>query len=395
MNIVFYCQHVLGMGHFMRSLSIVSALAPHRTVFVTGGPDVPGALPAHVVHERLPVMSMDEEFKEMLAGQDLEAAKRERAAMLAAIMERERPDVLVVELYPFGRKAFEFELLPVLKAIRRGAYGRPRVVCSLRDILVEKTDPEKYQSRVVGRLNDYFDALLVHSDPGLFTLEETFPRIAEAKIPVEYTGFVTQMPSPGARQAVRVAMGISPDEKLVVASAGGGKVGSELLFAAVNSYPLLITDNRVRLEIFTGPFLDEEAYQRLLAHSSAHERICVSRFAGNFLDILAAADASLSLAGYNTTMNVLASGVPALVWPFAQNQEQSLRAHRLEGLGALTVIEPGDFEPARLAALVSQLLRGPREAKAPAFRLDGAAQSAQFIVSGRTLHRQPTQTELS
>ncbi|WP_243360523.1 glycosyltransferase family protein [Fundidesulfovibrio terrae] len=393
MNIVFYCQHVLGLGHFMRSLAIVRALAPHRTVFVTGGPEVPGELPPHVVHERLPVLSMDEDFREMLSGDDLDAVKRERAARFAAVMERERPDVLVVELYPFGRRAFEFELLPVLDAVRRGAYGRPRVVCSLRDILVEKDNPEKYQSRVVGRLNQLFDALLVHSDPALFPLEETFPRIAEAQIPVEYTGFVTQMPSPGAREAVRASMDLAPGERLVVASAGGGKVGSELLFAAVNSYPLLITDNPVRLEIFTGPFLDEEAYQRLLAHSSAHERVFVSRFSGNFLDLLAAADASLSLAGYNTTMNVLASGVPALVWPFAQNREQSLRAHRLAGLGALGVLSPEDFEPARLAGLVGGLLDRREKALAGSFRLDGAAESARLIVSGMRPNRQQHQTE--
>jgi len=389
MNIVFYCQHVLGLGHFMRSLAIVRALAPHRTVFVTGGPEVPGDLPPHVVHERLPVMSMDEDFQEMLSDEDLESVKRERAARLAAIMERERPDMLLVELYPFGRRAFEFELLPVLRAVRQGAYGRPRVVCSLRDILVEKADPQKYQTRVVNRLNELFDGLLVHSDPDLFPLEETFPGMAQVDIPVAYTGFVTEHPTPGARETVRAGMGLGPKDTLLVASAGGGKVGSELLFSAVDSYPLIKTDNPLRLEIFTGPFLDEKAYQRLLAHSSGHERIFVSRFSGNFLDILAAADASLSLAGYNTTMNVLASGVPALVWPFAQNREQSMRAVRLAGMGALGVLAPEDLAPPRLAGLVNGLFKRRGNSPAKAFRLDGAVGTARLIVSGSWPIRQP------
>jgi predicted glycosyltransferase len=108
----------------------------------------------------------------------------------------------------------------------------------------------------------------------------------------------------------------------------------------------------------------------------------VSRFTGSFLDILAAADVSLSLAGYNTTMNVLAAGVPALVWPFAQNREQRSRAERLERLGALTVLEGRDLEPARLAALTGNLLRKGRVLDPGAFMLDGAGRTARLIESG-------------
>jgi predicted glycosyltransferase len=381
MTIVFYCQHVLGLGHFMRSLAIVRALAPHRTVFVTGGPDVPGELPDHVVHERLPVLSMDEEFREILSSSDLDSVKSERTARLFSILERERPDVFVVELYPFGRRSFEFELLPVLGAIRSGDFGGPAVLCSLRDILVEKQDPEKFQSRVIGKLNTLFDGLLIHSDPELFPLDESFPRMPEVAVPVFYTGFVTERPSAGARERVRSQMGLEPDDTLVVASAGGGKVGSELLFATVEAYPLLEAKFRARLQIFTGPFLDEEAYQRLVALSSAHEKISVSRFSGNFLDVLAAADVSLSLAGYNTTMNILASGVPALVWPFAQNREQRTRAERLSNLGALGILEASDLDPGRLATLVNTLLRSGLRPFDGGFRLDGAAESARLIVS--------------
>ena len=44
----------------------------------------------------------------------------------------------MLELYPFGRKAFRFELDPVLEGIRDRSLGPCRVVCSLRDVLVEK-----------------------------------------------------------------------------------------------------------------------------------------------------------------------------------------------------------------------------------------------------------------
>ena len=382
MTIVLYCQHVLGLGHYMRSLAIAGALGPHRVVFVSGGPPVGVALPGHVVEERLPALAMDAEFSGLtVAGEELEALKASRAARFMAVMERERPDVLLVELYPFGRRAFEFELVPVLEGVRRGRFGATRTVCSLRDILVEKADPEKYQGRVLGRLNSLFDALLVHSDQRLFPLEETFPRSGEITIPLAYTGFVTPRPKPGARRAMRAALGLGPAEKLVVASAGGGKVGGELLVALAQAWPLLDAGAPARLRMFTGPFLDEEAFQRLVAMTVAYPEVTVERFAGNFLDWLAAADLSVSLAGYNTTMNILAARVAALVWPFAQNQEQSLRAGRLADLGALELLSPHDFAPSVLAGRAGRLLRAPVVATRQAVGLDGATETARLITA--------------
>lgn len=382
MTIVLYCQHVLGLGHYMRSLAIAAALGPNRVVFVSGGPPVGVVLPPYVVEERLPALAMDEEFSSLtIAGEELEALKARRAAQFMTVMERERPEVLLVELYPFGRRAFEFELVPVLEGVRKGRFGTTRTVCSLRDILVEKADPAKYQSRVLGRLNTLFDALLIHSDWRLFPLEETFPRLGEVTIPVVYTGFVTSRPSPGAREAMRSALGLGPTEKLIVASAGGGKVGGELLVAMVEAWPLLKGEYPVRLQMFTGPFLDEEAFQRLVAMTVTFPEITVERFAGNFLDWLAAADVSLSLAGYNTTMNILAARVAALVWPFAQNQEQSLRARRLEDLGALEVLTPDDFAPPKLAGRVGRLLKSPARAMFQTVGLDGAAETARLITA--------------
>ena len=85
---------------------------------------------------------------------------------------------------------FGFELEPLLADIRKGRFGQIRSVCSLRDILVEKKDPTAYEERVIRRLNRHFDALLIHSDPEILRLEETFSRVADINIPVAYTGFI-------------------------------------------------------------------------------------------------------------------------------------------------------------------------------------------------------------
>lgn len=357
MKIFQYCQHVLGIGHFFRTLEICKALERHEVVLVTGGPRIHSPLPAHVREVRLPGLMMDRDFRGLFVteeGRSLDQVKGERQKLLMDIFEREAPDLFVVELYPFGRKALRFELDPILNGIRSGGLPPCRVVCSLRDILVEKKDPVSYEKRVLSVLNSCFDALLVHADPSLIKLDETFSRAGDISIPIVYTGYVTPRPSPDARIRLRRQLEIGKSDVLVVASAGGGKVGSRLLEAVVHAFRLTETGNTLHLYVFAGPFMGEEEFDRLKSLSS--KRMHILRFTPDFLSYLAAADLSVSMAGYNTCMNILASHVPALVWPFSQNREQRLRAGALARLGAVEVLSNHDLQPTHLAAIMRRAL---------------------------------------
>jgi predicted glycosyltransferase len=382
MNVVFYCQHVLGIGHFFRSLELARAFRRHRLVLVTGGPRVDVAMPEHVTEYRLPPLAMDAEFTALFpaeSGQSLEELQEERRNLLFALFARSSVDLFVVELYPFGRRRFGFELLPVLDGIRRGDLGGTRVVCSLRDILVEKKDRETYEGRVLDILNRYFQALLVHADPSVISLEETFRRSAEIRIPFAYTGFVTPRPPEGSRERLRRRLGLGPGDRLVVASAGGGRVGAPLLQAALDAYGLLARRRHLALHLFTGPYMAESDAAALAARGKSIPGAQVERFTGEFLSFLAAADLSISMAGYNTCMNLLAAEVPALVWPFAQNREQRLRAERLAALGALRVLNDEDLEPDRLAVLMEETMASQKSGCRAEVNLDGAAETVRWL----------------
>lgn len=357
MKIALYCQYVLGIGHFFRSLEICRALKGHDVILITGGARVETPLPAHVREFRLPALMMDADFSAVLPAEEdrsVDRIKEERRQRLYELFAAEAPDVFMVELYPFGRKAFRFELDPILEAIRRQELPPCRVICSLRDILVEKKDPAAYENRVIRLLNRYFDMLLVHSDPTLMKLDETFARMEEISVPVVYTGFVTPKPAPAAGLAIRRQLGVTENDRLIVASAGGGKVGLPLLEAVVDAFDLMKSGNGDRLYVFTGPFMAQSDFDRLEKHAS--DRINILRFTSDFLSYLAAADLSISMAGYNTCMNILASGVRALVWPFMQNREQRLRAVQLARRGALQILDSDDLEPSRMAARICRIL---------------------------------------
>jgi predicted glycosyltransferase len=270
--------------------------------------------------------------------------------------------------------------MPLLKEIRKRTFGHVKTVCSLRDVLVEKRDPVEYEQRVLDNLNRYFDLLLIHSDANFIPLEKTFSRVNEISIPVHHTGFVTQKIDETGRKNIRDALKLAADEKLIVASAGGGRSGYRILSCVIDACRLLAPSRRIRLQVFTGPFLDDAAYQRLAA--KAGPRIQIDRFTKDFLSYLQAADLSVSMAGYNTTMNLLTARVPALVWPYPHDREQGLRAGRLARLGALSVLTESDLNPAALSRLMDDRLREPPP-PAAGIDQDGAFNTAKFLKNWR------------
>lgn len=373
------------MGHLFRSLAICRALHRHDVILVTGGPPLDVALPDHVRHVRLPSLAMDVDFAAIRTEGDarsLDDIREERRRKLYCLFEGETPEMLIVELYPFGRKAFRFELDPILQGLKAHRLKPCRVVCSLRDILVEKNDPEAYERRVLRVLNGYFHLLLVHADPKVIRLEDSFAGVHDIKVPVEYTGFIAPEPVTGNRETIRRRLGINPDGCVVVAAAGGGKVGMPLLEAVVRAVGQMKKDDPLIVYVFTGPFLDTDDFNRLSAY--ADSRVKIARFTADYVQYLAAADLSISMAGYNTCMDILAAGVPAWLWPFEQNREQRLRAEHLTRRGDVRILENKDLVPLRLAESLDAVLRRSPVSRSlkpsdAGMDIDGAARTAVIL----------------
>jgi len=380
MNIIFYCQYVWGMGHLVRSLEFARELAGHDVTLVAGGQEVALNLPDHVDLVRLPTLYMDELFTTLIPGdpgRTVAQIKQERKEILDALFEQKQPDVFIVELYPFGRSIFGFELEPLLEDIRNGKFGAITTVCSLRDILVEKKDPADYEQRVLEKLNRDFDALLIHSDENMLRLNETFTRVDDINIPVAYTGFITQQADPADGRLLRQDLGIASEQKLIVASAGGGRSGYKLLASVLDACDILRDSLIFRLEVFTGPFMEDEAFEKLATRCASDIRI--QRYTRRFLDYLHAADLSVSLAGYNTCMNLLATRVPALVYPYARQREQPLRVDKIKNLIPMKILNEDDLRPGLLSRHMLRMLQTKSSLKSPSIDLNGAANAARIL----------------
>src|SRR3989442_4304063 len=377
-SLLFYCQHSRGIGHLVRSLALAAGLAERfQVVLLNGGPLPKGPkVPVGIKLIDLPPLGFDTNMQLVSRDHrcDLERAQQLRQKIILEVFHSLRPNVLLIELFPFGRKKFANELLPLLEEARIAHRPRPVVACSLRDILVgQRRDQQRHDDRAAEVANRFFDAILVHSDAKFARLEESFHPQTALRVPVCHTGFVSrdQKNSVAPRPA---------RESRVIVSAGGGLTNAEpLLRTAIEAYQLLRQAEDIEMKVITGPFLPAEAWNALSALSPTEKGLSLRRFVPDLLAELRTASASVSQCGYNTALDILRSGVPALVVPFEQgnDDEQMNRARRLERMGALRVLEQKNLSAQRLTEEIRALL----QFKPQALQLDlnGAQYSVRIL----------------
>jgi predicted glycosyltransferase len=374
-RLLFYCQHSLGLGHLARSLRLAEGLTDRFDVLLLNGGRFPAGttVPAGVDVLNLPPLGHDADG--MLVSHDppytVEQACARRTELLLAALDETRPAVVLIEMYPFGRRKFEFELVPLLDAAAALGADRPRVVCSLRDILVQReTGQRKHDERAVTRLNASFDAIVMHADPAFATLEESFRPATPLRVPVHYTGFV----APPAPAPVTEVL-----PRLVVSS-GGGMVGEPLVRAAVEVHRDLFIRTGLCTAVVAGPFLPDPVWAWLRDQATRSPVLEAVRRVDDLAGEIARSALSLSQGGYNTTMDLLRAGTPAVVVPFADGgeNEQTVRTSRLAQLGVLRMVPAtalGDRERL-LAALVAAAAAEPVPVR---LDLSGAERTARIL----------------
>ncbi len=381
--VLFYVQHLLGIGHLRRALHLVDGLAQAgiRVTLVSGGeklPELAGAAAERTI-QLAPIRARDASFRDLVDGDgraiDDALRARRRTALLDAFAAV-RPDAVIIEAFPFGRRAFRFELDPLIEAARS---RRPRalVLCSLRDIVVAPEDIERRRA-IVARVRADFDAVLVHGDPALIPLEASFPQACEIADRVVYTGYVGAPAGPNGAEDDR-------GDGEVLVSAGGGAVGGALLAAALEARRRGCQAGRL-WRLLAGPNLPPGEFAALAAELP--EGVALERYRNDFPQMLRRCRVSVSQAGYNTVFEILAAGAAAVLVPFAElrETEQTLRAERLAARGVVEMVPHSELSPDRLAAAIERAVRrrpapavDPPALKTPAVEMGGARRTALLV----------------
>ena len=382
MIVLFHVQHLLGIGHLTRAATLARGLAAEgvEVAVASGGEPVAGVDFGGASLVQLPPARVaDRRFSELLdaKGEPVgDAWKARRRDRLLGLYEKVGPDIVLTELFPFGRRQLRFELLPLLDrcAEDRARFGRPRIACSVRDILVESPKPKRTRE-MLDLVRRYYDLVLVHGDPRFVSLGATFPHAREIVDRIVYTGYVVAR-TEGPPAAPERSWG--EDGKEVIVSAGGGAVGGRLLEAALAARPRTpLADGGWRL--LAGANLPESDFRSLAAR--APKKVTVERFRPDFRSLLRSARLSISQGGYNTLMEVLDAGLRAVVVPYAGGleTEQTLRANLLAARGLIEVVDEEDLDAESLAAAVRRTLGKPPPAGLAGLDTTGAAATVESL----------------
>ncbi len=340
-RVFIWVQHLLGFGHFARARVISEVLrdAGFEVTLVSGGFTPATAVPTGIEFVQLcPARAKDELFDELvdehgqLTTSQWHEARRE--ALISAF-HRVNPNVLITETFPFGRRLVEFELLALLEAAKCSG-TRPKVICSVRDVLQRPRKTERAVAMVERALH-YYDAVMVHGDSNVLRLDQSFPEIARIANLCKYTGYICKVmpPTQGVRREILV-------------SAGGGAAGADLIATAIEARAVSKLRSRP-WTIVSGPLADS-------VRTASGPELSIVRELPDFSIRLSNAALSISQAGYNTILETIAARTPAIVVPFetAREQEQIIRARVFEKLGLIRLLRGSDLDVRALADLADE-----------------------------------------
>jgi len=354
MQVLILVTHLLGTGHLSRALTLAKAFqsAGHGVTVISGGLPAPHLKTGGVTVHQLPALRSDgTNFTTLLTATNtaVDAAYLgQREKVILDVFHDLQPDVVITELFPFGRRILRTEFSALLTAAK--ARETPcLVLSSVRDILAPPSKHAKAEKtdQIIER---YYDGVLVHSDPNTTALDQSWPVSSMLADKLHYTGYVAPAPA-----------GPHPDQlgkDEIIVSAGGGSVGTALFECAVKA-ALLNPTLKWRMLIGGAEPEDEIARLQSMATGSGFR---VERARPDFRQLLYHAAASVSMCGYNTALDLLQAGTPSVFIPFDDGGEveQTLRARSLAKHPSFAVVPTKSLTPQNLLQAVQSVQKAGR-----------------------------------
>ncbi|PHQ70375.1 MAG: glycosyl transferase [Sneathiella sp.] len=372
LKILFYVQHLLGIGHLRRTATLTRHMmrSGFDVTVVSGGHEIDVDLGGARLVQLPATRATDLYFKVLVDedGQQIDDNWREnRKDILLDLWREVQPDILIFELFPFGRRQMRFEILPLLEAAT-SSVNPPLIVSSVRDILVAQTKPGR-NDEMLGLVDKYFDHVMVHGDPELISLDTTFPHTARIQDKIFYTGYVVDRTgTKGGPEAAGAGE--------VIVSSGGGAVGTDLLKIAMQARALSSAKDKI-WRLMVGTNVENAVFDELAR--LAPPGVIVERARKDFTSLLMNCALSISQGGYNTVMETLYAKCRAVIVPYAGGleTEQTLRARLLAEKGVLQIADEEGLTPAILAHAVDAALSGlPAGAE---INVDGGARTVALL----------------
>ena len=337
-TILYYCQHLSGVGHYVRSYEIARSLSQSFTVYwVEGGKYVPRPLCKELNVIYIPPITRDNggNIVGLHGDVGIESIFSKRLNILLDFVKNNHIDLLIIEYYPFSKWELSIELEPLICAVRS---NKGLVICSIRDIIhqtrFENKPNNEYIKTVIYKLNSNFDAVLVHSDPNFIRLQESFKSIEKIKVPIYYTGIVSEKFNQSSFISSQQFNLSTFNIPYVVVSAGGSNGGMELITSVIDLWQdHAISQNRLLVICSMHTRQIKNLLSKKAIYKESKNTIKVLPFREDFLEILSRCSLSISQCGYNTAANIIETGVNAIIHPHQLMSDQHDRSLALERKG--------------------------------------------------------------
>ncbi len=377
-NVLFYVNSWFGFGHYQRVATIVKALSRHHdaieaTVLIGGVPTTLFDKADRCRVIRLAGLICDgvlpgEILRPLDADLNLAEVYDMRKELIRSAVGDTRFDAVVTEYFPFARHAVKEEVMLMLGEVKK-RNADCRIVASVRDAVHDLSPGARHW--IENTINTWFDYVLVHSDPSLLSFDVSYGRVEPFADKLKYTGFVVREYIPRMSPAV--------DRSVVIVSTGGGRDGAGAIDAALDAIGNLAQIGySPEVIIYPGPFFPQAKAQLIrgrLKHLPTHVAVAIGEAVG-YRETLHRARVSVSMAGYNTCYELLAMGVPMVLWP-RRRREQLLRADVLSSIGAARVAATVGSLENHLVGILNGLTSVPLNQTR--YRFDGAVRTADFI----------------
>lgn len=359
--LMIYRQHSEGIGKLLRCLALARSLSRQFHPVVLNNGTLPDGIeaPEGVDVVQMPACNQvtDASVIHIQDIKDLQRDVTERQEFILQQYAALRPAVLMIDTFPFGDYGLADELMPLLERARYHSTIPPHIVCCLQDIQRHTgSNPQQRDDKTARLLEQFFDLVLVHTDPVFARLEEFFQPKNTLSTPVQYTGFLLPGQNSGTIAAAR--------ERRVLVSAGGGETGGPLFRAAIEAHRLLWETSQLPMTIITGPVTTKNDWTEMQWLSRGSQALTIKQSVPNLGAEMRKVHWSVSQCGYGTATETVVSRASALFVPSSgsRNLEQTERARRLAHWGVGRLLVPDHLNGVSLANEIMQLTHFvPRE----------------------------------
>ena len=359
-KLVVYSHDTFGLGNIKRMLAITQHLLdtiPELSVLlISGSPMIHSfRLPEkRFDYLKLPCLgrTVKGEYTVKKLGTSFDELVAVRTQIIQATVANFDPDIMLVDKKPRG---VADELMPTLELVQ-GKRKRTEVILLLRDILdaPETTSKIWWKNDYFGSIDRYYSSILVMGSANVFDVSKEYRFPSQTARKLDYCGYTRRFASKTTSDTT--AFFSSRNRPSVLVTAGGGEDGFDL----INNYLSGLKQHakhELNSLIITGPEMSSSNKDIIQQVAEKLEHVQVLEFTPHLTDYMREADLVVSMAGYNTIVEILSMNKRAVVIPRVKPvQEQLIRAMRLEQLGLLRCVAPPELTPHGLMDAVTEQL---------------------------------------